>query len=338
MKNILPSVESLAQVSKKLEPSKVVLVTTPFLKEKLAATVGRIEHAMRSASALTVITVPDGEAAKSLAETEILLKKFIDAGVDKHSLVLILGGGSTGDAAAFACSVYKRGVPYVQVPTTLVSMVDSAHGGKTAVNFLGYKNQLGTTYDPVAVVVDVGLLRELPEAQIVDGLGEIIKYGLIKDKKILKLLEGKTAASLASAAHAAIVREIVDRSIAVKYQYAKKDKGDTGIRQMLNFGHTIGHALEMRHAMSHGMSVLVGMMKELEMGEKLGLTAATVRAKYEGLLKSLGIRLNTGLVADWDAILKDKKISGDTIAFPVVLKEGRSKLVELKLSRLKELL
>lgn len=329
MPRIYDSISSVSKIVREAKPSAVFLVTSNKLEKKLGATIRRIQ---RQVPKLTILTMPDGEAAKEWREIEILLKAFMHAGADRHALVLTLGGGTVGDSVGFACSVYLRGIRYVQIPTTLLAQVDSAHGGKTAVNIAGLKNQGGSMHEPVAIIVDPHFLSTNSEKLIIDGLGEIIKYGLIKDASILRLLEGETVASLSKGNKLA---QLIKKSIAVKAFYSKNDYHDRGIRQLLNFGHTIGHAIEIKHRLSHGEAVIAGMVRELDIAEKLAFTMPGAKNRLLILLKNLGITPHVHLEPDWDALRRDKKVREDCVTLPVIMKEGRANLVEIKLSEFK---
>ena len=194
-----------------------------------------------------IIFIPDGEKAKEWNELERLLKKFSEFNLDRKSLVVALGGGTVGDMVGFASSIYLRGIRYIQVPTTLVAQVDSAHGGKTGINFLKYKNQIGTFYLPLTVIIDSHFIQTLENEQIVDGLGEIIKYGFIKDISILSLLKKHNLKTLVKSD----LEKIIKNLLKLKEYYISKDFKDGNIRQILNVGHTIGHAIELKYKISH---------------------------------------------------------------------------------------
>jgi 3-dehydroquinate synthase len=279
-----------------------------------------------------IILIPDGEKAKNWKELEILLKKFNKLKLDRKSVVIALGGGTVGDITGFAASIYLRGIKYVQIPTSLLAQVDSAHGGKTGINFLGYKNQIGSFYLPIVTVIDARFLKSLSREQIIDGLGEIIKAGLIKDRSILFLLKKHTISTLVGSSD---LLKIIKKTIAVKNYFIKNDFKDSGLRQILNVGHTFGHAIELKYKISHGLAVLTGIIKELEFTESQGFTSPLVRRNLLDLLSHLNIKINTKLRADWKTIGHDKKIVGDTIAFPVIEKEGKARILKLKMSMLK---
>jgi len=326
MTNILYSLNSLDKILKKVKPSKICVVTS----EKLAK---RLNWAIKEIGPKShIILLPDGEEAKEWKELEKLLKKFSNMNLDRSSLVVALGGGTIGDITGFAASIYLRGINYIQIPTTLLAQVDSAHGGKTGINFLGYKNQIGGFQLPIAIIVDSRFIKSLSNEQIIDGLGEIIKAGFIKDPSILSLLRKHTLVSLVASPD---LPKMIRKSIAVKNHFTKRDLRDHKSRQILNVGHTIGHAIELKYKISHGKAVIIGMLQELKFAESLGLTRPTVRKNLENLLERLGIILDNDMRADWKMIVHDKKVSGKTIDFPIIKTEGKARLIKLDLKLLK---
>ena len=228
--------------------------------------------------------------------------------------------------------IYLRGIRYIQIPTTLLAQVDSAHGGKTGINFQGFKNQIGSFNTPLVTVVDISLLKSLSRDQIIDGLGEIIKAGLTKDPKILSILQKETFLSITNSPR---LLELIKRSIKVKLSYTNKDYKDTKDRQLLNAGHTIGHAIELKYGISHGTAVLIGLVQELIFTESLGLSDPLVCRYLNNLLSTLDVSLNGKMKAEWSSVLHDKKIAEEAIVFPIIQKVRVSKLHKIDLKLLK---
>lgn len=330
MLKILYSIKSLKNFLKKEKPSSVYVITSQPLSRKLRWVIKEI-----GVSKNNVILIPDGEKAKEWKELEKLLGKFIGLNINRTSIVVALGGGTVGDVVGFAASVYLRGIKYIQVPTTLLAQSDSSHGAKTGINFHGYKNQVGTLYAPLTTVVDIRLLKTLSQEQVIDGLGEIIKAGFIKDPSILSLLKKEQISTLIKSHRLA---SIIKKTIAVKQFYISKDPYEQNIRKILNAGHTIGHAIELKYKISHGRAVLIGLSREFAVYEKLGLTPPSLRKYFEALLKQLGITLDFRLRIDWKSVLHDKKVIKNTIMLPVITRVGKSKLVEVNLKLLREIL
>lgn len=328
MLNIKYSLKSLKIILEEIKPSKIILVSSDYLISKL----NWVTDELKELTAFGIIQIPDGETAKEWNVLECLLNEFIRAGLDRKSIVMALGGGAVGDLVGFACSIYQRGIPYINIPTTLLAQVDSAIGGKTAINFLNYKNQIGSFYDPIAVIIDNRFLETLNEEQIIDGLAEVIKAGLIKDPAILEIIQSHSLPELKGKP----IEEIITKAIKVKEYFIEKDPKDRDVRQILNFGHTVGHALELKYGLSHGKAVLMGILKELELGEKLGETEPEVKDYLIKILDSLAISFNKNqLEADWGAILHDKKTLGDKVNLPVVKRLGEVRMIKISLDELK---
>lgn len=334
MITIINSIKLLKRTFNENIPSKIILVSSGFLFSKLNWAVKEIKEL--TSSEIKVVEVPDGEKAKEWDVLNKLLAALIETKADKKSLIIALGGGSITDLVGFACSVYQRGIQYINVPTTLLGQVDSAIGGKTAINFLGYKNQIGSFYEPIAIVIENRFLKTLNKKQITDGLAEIIKAGLIKDPKILNIIKSHNLEKLKKGS---VIKGLICRSIAVKEYFVKNDPKDENIRQILNFGHTIGHALELKYELSHGQAVLIGMIEELKLGEKLGRTNPDVRIYLNKTIERLNINLNSKeLKIDWKSILHDKKIIGNKINLPIVKKLGEAELIKINLDELTPLI
>jgi 3-dehydroquinate synthase len=330
MTKVFYSLNTIHKVVKESEPSKVCVVTSKKLYKKLSWVIEEM-----NITDLHIVLIPDGESSKEWKELDLLLEKFSRLNLDRHSLVIALGGGTVGDLVGFATSIYLRGIRYIQVPTTLLAQVDSSHGGKTGINFLGCKNQIGSFYTPLATIIDTRFVLSLSKDQIVDGLGEIIKAGLIKDTSILSLLRKHTIHNLAESKS---LLTIIKKSIAVKDYFTNRDFNDAGLRQILNVGHTLGHSIELKYKISHGKAVIIGMLQELACLESLKIIPSTVRNKLENLLAEIGIKIDTSMKADWKTIAHDKKITGKTIDFPIIESEGNAKLIKLDLDILKNIL
>ncbi len=230
----------------------------------------------------------DAESAKSLFTLEKLQRSLVRAGIDRHSLIIAVGGGVVGDVAAFAASTIQRGVSLVQIPTTLIAQVDSAVGGKTGVNLPEGKNLVGTFYPARLVLVDSAMLKPLPERQYRGGLAEVIKYGVIADAKLFAYLEKNFDAVLRR--DPASLAYIVSRSLEIKAQVVSRDERESGLREILNFGHTFGHALEtLTHyrVYQHGEAVAWGMMAAALLGHESHLTPANEVSRIVSLVRRL---------------------------------------------------
>ena len=236
----------------------------------------------------TVYTIPAGEEHKTRQTWSSLTDSMLADGFGRDSAVIALGGGVVGDLAGFVAATYMRGIPFVQVPTTLLAMIDASIGGKTGVDTPSGKNLVGAFHHPAAVVADPDVLRTLPAEHLRAGLAEAIKHGVIADAGYFDEVVGAAPDIVAGGrAAASAIERVVVRSIAIKADVVRRDEREGGLRKTLNFGHTIGHAIELRsdYRMLHGEAVAVGMVMESRVAEKLGIaepgTSDRVRAGIE---------------------------------------------------------
>lgn len=290
--------------------------------------------------------VKDGERSKSLAQAEAVAERWAAAGLDRGSLVLALGGGVVGDLGGFIASIFLRGVACVQVPTTLLAQVDAAVGGKTAVNLLAGKNLVGTFHQPLMVYADVTALATLPPRELASGLAEVVKHGAIADPDLLALLESQ--AERARAGDPALLAALVARSCQIKAEVVMADERERagGKRALLNFGHTIGHALEAdsltgAEPLRHGEAVALGMLAAARVGARLGVGDATLEARLQVVLSRLGLPTDLDRRLAPEVLARvgvDKKRAGGEIAFVIVERAGVARLERLSAARLGEIL
>ncbi len=278
---------------------------------------------------MEVMRIPQGEQAKSLGRATLLYQEMIRRDLDKASLLVAVGGGVITDLGGFVASTYQRGIGMGFVPTTLLAMVDAALGGKNGVNLGEYKNMVGVIRQPEFVLIDPAFLQTLPRKEFISGLAEVVKYGLISDPVILDLLEGKDADEVAL--DSALLTEIIDRSVQAKIRVVEEDEDDSGLRRILNFGHTYGHGIERLHDLSHGRAVAYGMMVALALSEKLGLLEKGVREKTLRILRQL--ELIPDIRPDRERVMEivahDKKRRGERIAFVLLRRPGVTEIVPL---------
>src|SRR5277367_2746894 len=267
--------------------SRVHVISSPKVWRAVGKSVLKSLGLRKAAHAMHLMD--DAETAKNLQTVEKLSRSLIRAGIDRHSLIMAVGGGVVGDVAGFAASTIQRGVALVQIPTTLISQVDSAVGGKTGVNLPEGKNLVGTFYPARLVLVDSALLKPLPERQYRGGLAEVIKYGIIADTKLFAYLEKNFDAVLNR--EPAALAYIIPRSLEIKAHVVSRDERDLGLREILNFGHTFGHALETitnYRVYQHGEAVAWGMMAAALLGHEIGLTPADEVSRIVALIRRIG--------------------------------------------------
>ncbi len=263
-----------------------------------------------------VTDLPDGEGAKSAAQAERLWAELAALGATREDAVVGLGGGAVTDVAGFAAATWLRGVRVVAVPTTLLGMVDAAVGGKTGINTAAGKNLVGAFHQPAAVLCDLDLLATLPAADLVAGLAEVVKCGFVADPAILDLL----ADDPTGAKHLA---ELVERSVAVKARVVTADARESGLREVLNYGHTLGHALELRegYRWRHGDAVAVGMVFAAALARRAGRLDDATAARHGEVLRAVGLPTTYDAGA-WPelraAMALDKKTRGHVLRFVVL--------------------
>jgi 3-dehydroquinate synthase len=277
-----------------------------------------------------MIEMPDGERSKTLSQLEKLSRELMSRGADRRSVVLALGGGVVGDVAGLLASVFMRGIPVVQIPTTLLAQVDSAIGGKTGVNLKSGKNLLGTFYQPLAVLADPDVLATLPERDYRSGLFEAMKYGVIRNPAIFELMESKRDGLLRR--DGALLERLITECIRVKAGVVSADEREGGERRILNFGHTIGHALEAEtnyKQFLHGEAVGWGMIAATVIGAGIRITDQRTAQRIVGLVRAYGplpkVSVNSKRIAK--RLLSDKKTVGGVPHFVLPTAIGKVEIV-----------
>lgn len=275
------------------------------------------------------VIIPDGEECKDYLWSYYILTELLKQRLDRKSCLIALGGGVIGDITGFAASIYMRGISFVQIPTTLLAQVDSSVGGKTGVNHHLGKNMIGTFYQPRLVWIDIDTLRTLPEREFLSGLSEIIKYGVIWDRDFFEFLEKNKRSILALDPSA--LTNIIRRSCEIKAEVVSKDEREAGLRAILNFGHTIGHAIETVTGYKrylHGEAVSIGMRAAAKLSMLLGIAREGVEDRVLSILSSYGLPVNIPAEIKDDEIISsmeiDKKALSGRLRF--VLSEGIGKV------------
>ncbi len=295
----------------------------------------QLSHALKACGFdLKFKLIADSEKSKSLKTAYAIIKDIALFDHNRRVFIIAFGGGVIGDLSGFVASIYKRGIAYVQIPTTLLAQVDSAIGGKTAVDLTEGKNLVGTFYQPRIVLSDVSLLKTLDSRQIKTGLAEVVKYALIKDRKLFDYLEINSRGGLKS--NGKLLEFIVARCAAIKAKVVEADEKDTkGIRMILNFGHTLGHAIEAASGYkgyNHGEAVALGMLLALDISEKLGLIKPHLAERIELLIRAIGLPVKIAKKIPLSRIIRahyrDKKFSGARNRFVLIMGIGKTKIVE----------
>jgi len=310
-----------------LKPGRAAIISDSNVARLYAArTSGSLSAAGFDAK---LIEIAAGEASKSIATLEQVYDQLVAAELDRASVIFALGGGVVGDLAGFAAATYLRGLPLVQIPTTLVAQVDSALGGKTAVNHRAAKNLIGAFYQPRLVVADVATLLTLPEREFREGLAEVIKYGAIINADFFTVVEHEMPATLAR--DPAWLTEIVDRSLRHKAFVVQSDEREGGLRKILNFGHTLGHALEASSGYGnylHGEAVAIGMVAAAHLSCVYAGLSADEASRLQRLIEAAG--LPTSMPVGWRgegfmrALKLDKKRAGTAVEFVLLDRIGHA--------------
>ncbi|MBE6724855.1 MAG: 3-dehydroquinate synthase [Ruminococcaceae bacterium] len=298
---------------------RALLVTDSGVPGEYVKTVARnVKHPV-------ILTIPEGEASKSMQTLEILLSAMLENGFDRHDCAVAVGGGVVGDLVGFAASLYMRGIDFYNIPTTLLSQVDSSIGGKTAVDFHGVKNVVGSFWQPKGVLIDPDTLGTLSPRHLSNGMAEALKMSLTSDAELFRLFEEEDPADKSA------LGEIIVRSLRIKKAVVEADEREAGLRKILNFGHTVGHAIESAAApeLYHGECVALGM---------LPMCAPAVRERLVPVLEKLNLPVSVSLPvsAVREAMLHDKKSAGGGIDAVTVEEPGSCRVVRMTPDELAE--
>jgi 3-dehydroquinate synthase len=277
-----------------------------------------------------LLSIPAGERSKNRKVKEQLENQLLSLKAGRDSVIIALGGGMIGDLAGFVAATLHRGVPYVQIPTTLLAQVDSSIGGKVAVDHPFGKNLIGAFYQPKKVYIDVSTLKTLSNAEFSNGMAEVIKYGAILDRKLFEYVEQHCKEILKRKTE--VLVKIIKRCCELKRDVIQKDEKEIGLRRILNFGHTIGHAIEVlsHYKISHGKAVAIGMSAEARISASYGLIGKTSVIRLENLLKSFSLPTelppNTNLKTLFQATMQDKKVRDGIVHYTLLEHIGKAKV------------
>lgn len=297
---------------------RVLIVTDNGVPDKYAKIVAQ------QCKEAYICTVPEGERSKCIEQYTYLLQKLTDYRFTRTDCVVAVGGGVVGDLSGFAAATYMRGIDFYNIPTTVLSQVDSSIGGKVAIDFGGYKNTVGAFHQPKAVIIDPDLLKTLPQRQISNGLAESVKMALTCDKQLFELIENGNPMDN--------IDKIIEGSLLIKKAVVEQDEKETGLRKVLNFGHTLAHAIESEYKMSelyHGECVAIGM---------LPMCSEAVAERLKPVLEKLNLPTKVDLNRETviSAMKHDKKLSGDKLTVINVNEIGSFVMTELTVEQLSD--
>jgi len=307
---------------------KSLIITNPTIAEHYLK---RVERSLEVAGfQLLVAQVPDGEEHKSLTEASKLYARCVEYRLGRDSIIVGLGGGVIGDLAGYVAATFMRGLPIVQVPTTLLAQVDSSVGGKVAVNLPEGKNLVGSFYQPLLVYIDLSVLKTLPIEEMKAGMAEVIKYGIILDSDFFEYLEENIGRL--RQLDSEVLETVVARCCLLKAKVVEKDEKESGLRAILNFGHTLGHAFEALtdyKKYRHGEAVAIGMVGACRIAEEMGMLKKEAKDRIEHLIGKTGLPGRIGVKLSVDSIIQilslDKKVRAGKVRF--VLPERIGKVV-----------
>lgn len=312
--------------------SKVVIITDTNVRGLYADSLVRgLETA---GFRVTVLEVPPGEEQKTLATAGQLYHRLAAVFTERNTPILALGGGVIGDLAGFVAATYMRGVPYIQVPTSLLAMADSSIGGKTAVDYGAMKNLVGAFYQPRLVMADVTTLKTLPRVELANGMGEVIKHAAIRDRDFFGFLQRNMAAAMEGKIN--VLADIVAKNARIKALYVTADEKETGPRMLLNFGHTVGHAVEAvtDFKIKHGQAVAIGMMAAARISWRSKIFPERELIKLEKLIRAAELPVDLPDMDDAakekliELIKHDKKVKNDKIRFILLKAIGSAYISE----------
>lgn len=326
---LLPA--ELTQLAARMAITHAVVITDTHVEAphgvRVAETLGE------AGVAVDLMVVDSGETTKSVAMAEQLWQQLLESGTDRKSVVFAVGGGVIGDLAGFVAATYTRGLPLVQIPTTLLAQVDSSVGGKVAVNLPAAKNMVGAFWQPAAVLIDTHVLASLPRREYRAGLGEVVKYGVIQDAEFFAYLESHVEAILQRDDE--VLRQVIARCCRLKADIVEQDeREESGRRAILNYGHTFGHAIESAtqyQQLLHGEAVAIGMLCASRLAESLGMVDSAFTQRQRDLLRAFELPVDVPAI-DVDAMLEamrqDKKVAHGKLRFVLPTRMGHVELVQ----------
>ncbi len=321
-------IDRAGQELARLNATRVLVVTNttvgPLYGERVLESIRRALPGVPAA----MVQLPDGEQFKDLDHVRLILDAAVDCGLDRRSFMVALGGGVVGDMTGFAASMWMRGIGFMQIPTTVLSQVDSSVGGKTGVNLPAGKNLIGAFHQPSSVLVDPDVLKTLDARQVSAGIAEVVKYGFLGDARFVETLERSMHAL--RALDAGTVSEVVAHCCRMKADIVHRDERETGERAKLNLGHTFGHAIEKETGFSrwlHGEAVAAGTVMAAVLSRRLGYLSEGDVDRIRSLVTAAGLPARIGGISAqraWEAMLGDKKSLGGVVRFVVMRAIGES--------------
>ena len=324
--NLLNSVDKY--ILEYISPCKVCIITDSTVNSLYA---NKVKFNMEKSGFITSkVVFPPGEHSKSLANYSNIIEAIGNEGLTKSDCIIALGGGVVGDLAGFVASSYMRGIKYIQIPTSYLAALDSSVGGKTGINLLRGKNLVGSFWNPLLVLCDPTVFNTLPTVKRMDGIAEAVKNAVVTDKNLLEPIKTNS------------YTYVIERCVSIKKSIVEADQYEESLRQLLSFGHLIGHAIEKLsgYSVSHGHAIAAGMVFEARAAYKMGLTDNDITQELTELLDDLGFITSINYSIDdlYEYAIMSKRINKNMINIVIPIEIGKCKLAKLELSRLKEYL
>ncbi len=309
-----------------ISPCRICVITDSTVNRAYAQVI--MTSLMEAGYQTSKIVFPSGEHSKNLTTYSNILESMANEGLTRSDAIVALGGGVVGDMAGFVAATYMRGISYVQIPTTYMSAIDASVGGKTGINLLCGKNLAGAFWQPSLVLCDYKTFDSLPSIKLQDGVAEAVKCAVISESSLIPKIQEED------------YEYVIERCVSIKKSVVEADERDMGLRQLLNFGHTVGHGIEKLSAfsVSHGQAVAKGLIVESRAAYRMGLTDTNIAPELSNLLSGLGFDLSIGYSAEelYRFALMDKKICGDKISMVIPESIGKCRLQKISLSELKQ--
>ncbi len=285
----------------------------------------------------SILMLPQGEGVKSLACVKKIIKKITDANFDRTCCLIGIGGGALCDLVGFSASIYMRGISAVYVPTTLLAQVDAAYGGKTAINFMGIKNLLGTFHNPDKIISDSAFIKSQNTCEYYSGLGEVLKYAIGFDSELFFTLETNYKSILDR--NTQVLNTIINTCVTIKNSVVTNDMFDTDVRKKLNLGHTFGHAYEYALNLPHGYAVALGIIAASVLSKNIGILPESDFIKIIDIMKLYGFSASLPALTKkiQNLLMHDKKIKSSTVDFVVIEKIGKTSIMNLELTKVLEI-
>ncbi|NSW90290.1 MAG: 3-dehydroquinate synthase [Firmicutes bacterium] len=334
--------DNFSEISNEIKPlwsgEKIIIITDDIVGKLYLCPL--VSELSKICSVIYSFTLPNGEGSKSIETLNRIYDFMLSKRVDRSDLIVALGGGVVGDVAGYAAATYLRGIAFIQVPTTLLAQIDSSVGGKVAINYQGYKNMIGSYYQPLLVYINISVLKTLPEREFKCGLVEAVVHALIADASLLQYMHEyvKDVDTLKQCK----IEEFIYRNCKIKAEIVEKDEKDKGIRKILNFGHTVGHAIEglYGYEYKHGECVAIGIVAAFKLSVYFKLISEEKLCYIKAVLSSLGLPLHIdGL--NWISVVKrivfDKKALSDKVTFILPIDIGKVIDYEVSLDNLENI-